>query len=127
MHRLKFLLFFVFISLPLRFGFGDGTMDQKAFETNVFVFPNPVRGQGTFQMQAIRGGANLSLKIYTMTGDLVLEQSFPNMAAGSFTRFSWDGTNQTGNKVGRGLYYYVAREDDATGTLQTVKKLAVIP
>ena len=39
---------------------------QKIFEDNVFVYPNPVRnGQGIFQMEAIRDGANLSLKIYT--------------------------------------------------------------
>src|SRR5579864_1825179 len=102
MHRLKFLLFFVFISLPLRFGFGDNAADQKAFESGAFVFPNPVRsGQGTFQMTAIRSGANLSLKIYTITGTLVLEQSFPGVPLGTSVTFNWNGTNGSGNKVGR--------------------------
>lgn len=101
---------------------------QKSFEDNVFVYPNPVRnGQATFQMEAIRDGANLSLKIYTITGTLVRSESFPGVPAGNVQPFSWDGTNQSGHKVGRGLYYYVVREDDSSGTLQTVKKMAVIP
>jgi len=107
---------------------GAAADPQKLFESNVFVFPNPVRnGQGTFQMEAVRDGANLSLKIYTITGTLVRDQSFPGVPAGNIVQFSWDATNQSGNKVGRGLYYYVVREDDATGTLQTVKKMAVLP
>ena len=128
MPKLKLLLILALISLPLGSGFGDNAADQKAFENSVFVFPNPVRnGQATFQMGAIRAGANLSLKIYTLTGTLVLDQSFPGIAMGSFVTFNWKADNQSGHKVGRGLYYYVAREDDATGTLQTVKKVAVIP
>ena len=107
---------------------GAAANPQKLFEDNVFVYPNPVRnGLGTFQMEAVREGANLSLKIYTLTGDLVREQSFPGVAAGNITTFNWDATNQAGRKVGRGLYYYVAREEDSQGTLQTVKKMAVLP
>jgi flagellar hook assembly protein FlgD len=127
MNKLKYLLILAIISLPLRYALGDAAADQKAFEGNVFVYPNPVRGQGIFQLQAIRDGANLTLKIYTITGDLVLEQSFPNLAAGTITRFNWNGTNQSGSKVGRGLYYYEAREVDPIGTLQIVKKMAVLP
>ena len=129
MSKLKCLLFFALICLPLGSGHADNAADQKAFESGVFVFPNPVRnGQATFQMGAIRAGANLSLKIYTITGTLVFEQSFPGVTAGTSVQISnWPVTNQSGHKLGRGLYYYVAREDDATGTLQTVKKLAVIP
>jgi flagellar hook assembly protein FlgD len=107
---------------------GAGSDPQKVFESHTFVFPNPVRNsQGTFQMQAVRDGANLSLKIYTITGTLVRNESFPGIPTGSIVTFNWDGTNQSGNKVGRGLYYYEVREDDSTGTLQTVKKMAVIP
>ncbi|SRR5258706_8711679 len=107
---------------------GASSDPQKVFESNVFVYPNPVRNsQGSFQMEAVRDGANLSLKIYTITGTLVFEKSFPGIPTGTITTFNWDGTNGAGNKVGRGLYYYVVREDDAAGSLQTVKKMAVIP
>jgi flagellar hook assembly protein FlgD len=107
---------------------GSAVDPQKLFESNVYVYPNPVRnGQGTFQMEAIRDGTNLSLKIYTITGTLVFEQSFPGVPTGTFVTFPWSVTNQSGNKLGRGLYYYVVRENDSTGTLQTVKKMAVLP
>ncbi len=107
---------------------GSATNPQKLFEDNVYVFPNPVRnGQGTFRIEAIRDNANLSLKIYTITGTLVFDQSFPGNAAGSIVKFPWNVINQSGNKVGRGLYYYVVREEDSVGTLQTVKKMVVLP
>src|SRR5437016_382958 len=128
MPKLKFLLILALVGLPLGSGYGDNAADQKAFENGVFVFPNPVRnGQATFQLGAIRAGANLSLKIYTITGTLVFEQSFPGVPMGTSITLAWGATNQSGSKLGRGLYYYVAREEDATGTLQTVKKVAVIP
>jgi flagellar hook assembly protein FlgD len=108
---------------------GAGIADpQKLFENNAYVYPNPVRnGSATFQLEAIRDGANLSLRIYTMTGDLVREQKYFGLAGGTIETFPWDVTNQSGNKLGRGLYYYVVREDDNVGTLQTVKKMAVLP
>jgi hypothetical protein len=56
----------------------------------------------------------------------VRDETFPGLSSGSVINFVWDATNQAGRKVGRGLYYYVVREDDGQGTLQTVKKMAVI-
>jgi len=107
---------------------GAASNPQKLFEDNVYVFPNPIRnGVGTFHMEAIRDGAILSLKIYTISGDLVRSETFPGIAAGNSFEYLWTATNQSGNKVGRGLYYYVLREEDSAGTLQTVKKLAVLP
>jgi len=103
--------------------------DPKAlFEKNAFVFPNPVRnGTGVFQFEAVRPGANISLKIYTLAGDLVLDKQFPNVAVSNIVQFPWTAVNQAGNKLGRGLYYYVVREEDSVGTLQTIKKMAVLP
>jgi flagellar hook assembly protein FlgD len=106
---------------------GAGADPQHVFESNTYVYPNPVRGTGTFVMEPVRDGATLHLKIYTITGTLVLNQTFTGNPTGSIFTYSWPLTNQAGNKVGRGLYYYEVREDDAVGTLQTVKKMAVIP
>lgn len=101
---------------------------QQLFEQNAFVYPNPVRnGQGIFQFESIRDGATISLRIYTITGTLVLDESFSLPSAGTTQTFTWNAANQSGHKVGRGLYYYVIRESDSVGTLQTVKKMAVLP
>jgi len=107
---------------------GAASDPQKLFEQNAFVYPNPVRnGQGIFQFESIRDGATISLKIYTLTGTLVLDESFSLPSAGTLQTFTWNAANQSGHKVGRGLYYYVVRESDPVGTLQTVKKMAVLP
>ena len=108
--------------------FAGGAIDpQKAFEQNAFVYPNPVRsGQATFQYQAIRDGATITLKIYTINGTLVRSETFSGLVTGNTYSFSWDAANQSGRALGRGLYFYVLKETDSSGTLQTVKKLAVI-
>jgi flagellar hook assembly protein FlgD len=101
---------------------------QKLFEDSVFVYPNPVRnGQGIFQFQPIRNNATVYLKIYTLTGDLVRDETFGNLTGGNVKTWSWDVKNQSGQTVGRGLYYYVVREEDPEGALSVTKKMAVLP
>ena len=100
---------------------------QQLFESNVYVYPNPVRnGQAFFNVLPVRDGATIHLRIYTITGTLVLDQDITGDITAQHV-FKWYVTNQSGNKVGRGLYYYVMREDDSQGTLQVTKKMAVLP
>lgn len=104
-----------------------GSSLNELFTTNAIVYPNPIRnGSATFQFLAVRNNANISLKIYTLAGDLVRDERFDNIATGNTVTFSWNTTNESGKEVGRGVYYYVVRQEDPEGTLQTVKKLAVI-
>ncbi len=104
-----------------------GSSLDQLFADNAIVFPNPIRNsQATFQFLAVRNNANITLKIYTLAGDLVREESFLNQATGNTVTFNWDTTNEAGNAVGRGVYYFVVREEDPEGTVQTIKKLAVI-
>lgn len=102
--------------------------DQKTlFEQNSYVYPNPIRdGQGIFRVQSLRNNSKLSIKIYTVSGDLVRSENFAGLNSGDVTLYSWDATNQSNRKVGRGLYLCVIREDSPEGVLQTVKKVAVI-
>ena len=108
---------------------------QQTFQTNAFVYPNPVRSGNAatacgspacFQFLAVRPNANITLKIYTIDGTLVRSESFGGLTTGNIVTFNWDATNQSGKTLGRGLYYFVAREEDEAGTLQTVKKMAII-
>ena len=96
---------------------------QKLFADNVYVYPNPVRhGPGIFNVLPGRDGATSQRRISTITGTLVLDQDITSQLP-----FPWHAVNQSGQKVGRGLYYYVVRENDPEGTLQTTKKMVVLP
>jgi flagellar hook assembly protein FlgD len=100
---------------------------KQVFESNFIVFPNPIRnGQATVEAIAVRNHARVSFKIYSIAGDLVREESFDNVATADLVSFTWNADNKAGRKVGRGLYYVEAREDDSDGTLQNIKKVAVI-
>lgn len=106
---------------------GAGLDPKTLFDTSAFVYPNPIRdGQGIFQFQAVRDGATITLRIYTITGTLVLDKNFGSVPTGVIQNFPWPTTNQSGNKVGRGLYFYVMRENDPQGVIEITKKLAVI-
>jgi len=103
---------------------GAAADPQKIFADNAFVYPNPVRnGQALFNVLPVRPGATIHLRIYTITGTLVFDR---DITAGPFP-YKWTVTNQSGNKLGRGLYYYVLREVDPEGVLQVTKKMAVLP
>jgi flagellar hook assembly protein FlgD len=108
---------------------------KTTFEHNAIVYPNPIRANNSattcgspacFQFLAVRSNATITLKVYTIAGDLVLDQTFSGLTTGNIVSFPWNATNQSGKALGRGLYYFVARENDAEGVLQTVKKMAVI-
>jgi flagellar hook assembly protein FlgD len=101
---------------------------QQVLDANSYVFPNPVRGSAaTIHLLAVRNNANIRVRIYTLAGDLVYEHSEYGLTTGTERNIVWDAKNQSGKSVGRGLYYVVVHEDDAEGTIQTVKKVAVIP
>jgi flagellar hook assembly protein FlgD len=104
------------------------TLDpQKIFADNAYVYPNPVRdGEATLNFQAIRENAAVHVKIYTLTGDLVYSKTFGGLASGNVNLQAWHADNSSGNKLGRGLYYVVFREESPQGVLQTVKKVAII-
>ena len=53
---------------------------------------------------------NTSIKIYTISGQLVKEESIQESS------WSWDGRNSAGNPVFSGVYLYVISNDDETKT-----------
>lgn len=57
----------------------------------------------------------LVFQIFTLTGELVktLDEKY------GISNLSWDGTNERGAKLARGVYIYVAK--DSTGKIAIVK------
>jgi hypothetical protein len=82
---------------------------------------NPNRG-GDAQIQfGITRKERVELKVYDVTGRLVKTLANREFAAGEHTIF-WDGTNEGGQLVARGVYFYQLR----TPTFVSQKKLAVL-
>jgi hypothetical protein len=66
--------------------------------------PNPLRTETAIRY-AIAADAEVSLKIYDVTGALVKILVNESVEAG-YHSVLWDGTNETGNTVANGVYFY---------------------
>ncbi|MFT5913524.1 MAG: hypothetical protein ACJAWV_000025 [Flammeovirgaceae bacterium] len=76
---------------------------------SLLAFPNPMQNQTTFSFTHNRAGDKLSvgLQIYDMTGKLVstFQGNFFNSEA-QMNILDWDGTGNSGSRLGNGLYIY---------------------
>jgi hypothetical protein len=86
---------------------------------HVLNYPNPFTTNTTFMIEHNKNGSSLEvqIKIYTVSGTLVksMEDSF--YAEGNlYTDLQWDGLDQWGDAIGRGVYVYqVTLRDNSTG------------
>ncbi|MBP9698961.1 MAG: T9SS type A sorting domain-containing protein [Elusimicrobia bacterium] len=78
------------------------------------VFPNPFRpSQGHFDVTIVNLPADGMVRVYTMTGELVLSGR-----ANATGIFIWDATNQEGKNVASGVYGLTV---ESGGSLQKTK------
>jgi flagellar hook assembly protein FlgD len=82
---------------------------------------NTSRGeQATINYKVERDGET-SIRIFNLNGDRVKEFGHLTLKAGSYTAL-WDGTNDSGRTVGKGIYFIVVKQPGG----QTIRKLVVI-
>lgn len=112
----------------------NASLNPKAdFEHNTYIYPNPVSGESAHFVIYSPFQARAKLRIYTMSGGLVLDRDLGESAADNYVLpasdgFVWDRKNQAGRRVARGVYYCVIRLEETLGgknVLQTVKKFLV--
>jgi hypothetical protein len=72
-------------------------------------FPNPIQSAGTVEFRLARGG-DVSLSIYDVTGRIVKRLTRGALPAGLHAAH-WDGTDQRGDRVRAGVYFYMLRVD----------------
>lgn len=110
---------------------GASANPEADFDNNSFVYPNPVTGpSATFSIYLPFHG-NAFMRLYTISGQLVLDQQFGDQPA-SYQNgplvYIWNKVNQGGRTIARGLYYAVIRVEETEGggtVFQTVKKVLV--
>lgn len=106
----------------------DGTLlsvDDKGLEeiTNYELgqnYPNPFNPSTTISY-SLKDAGNVSLKIYNTLGQEIKEIFSGYKNAGTHT-FSWNGTDNYGNKVASGIYLYRINSDNFTA----VKKMIML-
>jgi hypothetical protein len=82
---------------------------------------NPFRGGAAKISFGITRKEKVELKVYDVTGRLVKTLANREFNAGSHDLF-WDGSNDDGSRVSRGVYFYQLR----TPSFVSQKKLAVL-
>lgn len=87
---------------------GDATEPAEELkESNIKVFPNPVRPNYTGKIRITGFTADSDVKITTTSGQVVAEGT---SLGGTFV---WDGRNKAGDRVATGIYFVVASDSEA--------------
>ncbi|MCS6823645.1 MAG: type IX secretion system sortase PorU [Cytophagaceae bacterium] len=83
--------------------------DEKLAIKNILNYPNPFSSRTIFHFDHNRAGEdmNVMIHIYTISGKLVktLETTVYNSSS-HFEGLEWDGRDEYGDKIGRGVYVY---------------------
>lgn len=104
-------------------GFGTGIQEvDNGVVPSVFSleqnYPNPFNPV-TNMTYNIPKAADVSLTVYSLTGEKIATLVNGNRPAGSYT-VTWDGTNNSGAKVSSGIYIYTINAGDYTATKKMV-------
>ncbi|MFH1008949.1 MAG: MXAN_6640 family putative metalloprotease, partial [Candidatus Latescibacterota bacterium] len=118
-------------------GIYDPTLTEKIVPEQSFVgilAPNPfvVGGDGTDEVTlpfdlADPEGSTVTLSVYTLDGFLVWHEVWPDLEEGNYAHLAgWDGKNERGRTVGSGIYLVRLILENDSGTVEAVRKIAVI-
>lgn len=93
---------------------------RKIKTTTVFQnYPNPFNPETWFPYR-LGAAADVTLRIYSVGGELIRTLTLENQEAGLHVSKSravhWDGRNERGEPVASGLYFYTFTAGDFTST-----------
>ena len=84
-------------------------------------YPNPFNPETTIKYQLPEAG-DVRLEVYNMLGQVVSTLVDKQQAAGRYVHL-WQGTNDNGNSVGSGIYFYRIQ---VGGEFQSVRKMLLL-
>jgi flagellar hook assembly protein FlgD len=85
---------------------------------HVLNYPNPFTTKTTFSFEHNRPGDALDIRIeiYTASGKLVKTlQQFVSANTRRISDFEWDGLDEYGDRIGKGVYIYRVAVKDSKG------------
>jgi flagellar hook assembly protein FlgD len=90
---------------------------KHAYKYGFTVSPNPFSKLTNISFEKAYGARDIELKIYDVAGKLVSE--FSHLASQQINHVTWNGTDNTGNKVSAGIYF-VQLEIDKENLIEKV-------
>jgi hypothetical protein len=109
------------LSAPV--GVGDGGTSGKAFVNFMNLrSPNPMKSGTAVIEFGLAKNEKVQVNVYDVTGRLVKTLADREFKAGDIHRLTWDGTDEGGRTVARGVYFYQLRSPSFTSQ----KKLTVL-
>ena len=107
--------------------------NQSLELTNVLNYPNPFINYTEFWFNHNSSGLlNVTIQIFTVSGKLVKTintQTNTGNGISSISRdITWDGTDDYGNKIGKGVYIYKLKVKSTTTGLESekIEKLVIL-
>ena len=105
--------------------------ESEAFAIhNLLNYPNPFSTNTAFSFEHNRAGSNLDVRIevFSVSGRLVKTLSFNGAVSGNrFNNVSWDGLDDYGDKLARGVYIYkVTVKDEDGNSVKKLQKLVIL-
>lgn len=107
-------------------------VDPSAGSGYVTNYPNPFHPptQGTVIAYQLADNASVTMRIFTLGGDLVLRRTFDKSAQGGaagLNQVTWDGRNGNGSVVASGGYIVLIEAQGTGATLNVIRrKIAVV-
>jgi hypothetical protein len=95
---------------------------------DVVNYPNPFAGETnfTFQVQGVSPDAELTIKIYTITGRVIRTLEGLSRPQPGFNFYPWDGRDDDGDILANGVYLYKVILRDGSQQRETIEKLVIL-
>ena len=93
--------------------------------SNVFNYPNPFSKRTQFAFE-VSQSASISIKVYTLTGQLVTEVGDIFESHYGYSHIDWNGRDEFGDEIANGAYLYqlTAEPEDGGKKISVIGKLA---
>jgi flagellar hook assembly protein FlgD len=87
-------------------------------------YPNPFNPETWIPFKLSKAAADVTIKIYNISGQLVRTLDVGQLKSGSYTTREraayWDGKNEFGERVASGVYLYSIKADSFSSTRKMV-------
>ena len=93
--------------------------------SDVINYPNPFSTSTRFTFQTNRTGADVTVKIYTISGRLI-EELRGISVSGYNDDIVWNGRDRDGDTVANGVYLYKIILDDGQDSKEVIEKLVIV-